>query len=565
MDLQPAFVAPPEIRRIDPRLQPLFDRTLRESGDPEFLEIAALSLARIAREKHGDIASSVDVLTQTMTSSQDLRIRQACALALIQSESISSAPQLLDFTAKADDSIRLVIEPSLARWKFKPAAEVWMGRLSNRLESSSGIRLACEGLITLESVEAAEVLQRELDDRSNPFPRRMASAAALARLGPQRALTSASALSTGPVSDRLLAVAASANQQAESTQLLSRLCIDESQAVASAAWLTLFDQNADALKPLLETGRKHSDAVVRMTSARVMNRFPTPEYCTWLNELLSDAHIEVRNVARQMLVLNAAADETLRLQIIDQAATKISGNPADWQGIEQALLVLGQVRSARHSLACLPLLTNGRAEVEVTAAWLMHLYPDPNAECRLAVLKQIEDREALLKTVDDDPDMVLNAGFQLAHLFQLCGLLRERSQLQLLSENYSKTCRGGEVKRAAAMWAIGLSHENEPLPEIVGQLESRVRDRTGPNPEREVVRRMSVMALGWMNSSSSEETLKDSWKMDPPVALIPQSARWVMLRLGLEELPEPKGDTVGVGGWKLLPAEPLPAELLLSP
>ncbi len=62
MEMRPLFIAPNDIYRIDPRLQPLFDRTLRESADPEFLEAAALSLARIAREEHGDISTSADVL-----------------------------------------------------------------------------------------------------------------------------------------------------------------------------------------------------------------------------------------------------------------------------------------------------------------------------------------------------------------------------------------------------------------------------------------------------------------------------------------------------------------------
>ncbi len=323
-----------------------------------------------------------------------------------------------------------------------------------------------------------------------------------------------------------------------------------------------FEVKSDELLSLADSGRRHSDAVVRMTAARLMNKYPSPQHTTWLNELLSDTHIEVRNVARQMLVLTNDQTPDLRTQIVAECAAKIAGPAADWQGIEQALVILGQIHATGHSPACVPLLNHGRPEVEVTSAWLMHLYPDRTVAA--AVLQQIADREAYVLKIREQPDLALNAGLQLAHLFQLSGLLRETSQLELISKNFEKTCPGGELKRAAAMWSIGLSHQDSPLPGLVGQLEGRVQDRSGPNPEREIVRRMSVLALGWMNSRSSESVLKDSLSVDPPGSLIPQSSRWVLMRLGYEELPEPSANVFGVGGWKLLPAEPLPTDLLLQ-
>ncbi len=161
-------------------------------------------------------------------------------LALIQADHKASAPQLLDFTSTADDSIRLLIEPSLARWKFASAETAWQDRLNNPLESSVGIRLACEGLAALDSASSIEAVLQELHNEASLYSRRMSAPRALCHLSPEQSSAEARLLVSGSVKERLLAVAASANTRPESIQRLQQLCQDESQAVAAAAWQTLF-------------------------------------------------------------------------------------------------------------------------------------------------------------------------------------------------------------------------------------------------------------------------------------------------------------------------------------
>ena len=95
---------------------------------------------------------------------------------------------------------------------------------------------------------------------------------------------------------------------------------------------------------------------------------------------LSDRHLEVRNVAREMLFLVAEEQAPLRDGIIAMASDTLVADRDDWQAIEQCLLLLGQLRASQFSDRCIPLLDHPRNEVLVTSAWLLHLFPDPAVE-----------------------------------------------------------------------------------------------------------------------------------------------------------------------------------------
>ena len=554
MYLEPALLPPQMLTSQDDRLVPHFERVLREATDTEIQEVAALSLARVARERLGDISSAEETLKSILQETQNDHVRNACAFALAEGNVTDSAAELLQIAASGSDAERIVIEAALARWKTIPAGDLWRARLAAPFETVLSVRMACEGLVALDDQQSVTALTTALHDTSLEFSKRMAAARAICSLNPDAAFGAATKLIEGRVPDRLLAVTVLDHPKRESHLETERLCDDEADAVAAAAWLQLFRQCRENLTGHLPSGRVHRDAAIRMTAARVMQLFPTAERTSWLHEMLSDRHIEVRNTARQMLVMTAGELPNLRDGMVDRAAAALRAESADWQGLEQSLVLLGQLQATQFSAECVPLLDYPRSEVMVSAAWLIHLYPDPLIKD--PVLEQVVKLEAQLReaTVSyEDP------GQKLGLLLQYCGVLRYAEVQPILERQYSKVAPGGGDMRAAAMWTVGLLNERNPDPAVIAKLEGRINDRNPMQPEYDQVRRMSVFALGMMRAMDSVPMLQNAFKIDPPVSLIPGMVRWVYPFLG-EPVPDdyPPTTVRAVDGWRLLPAESRP-------
>jgi hypothetical protein len=314
------------------------------------------------------------------------------------------------------------------------------------------------------------------------------------------------------------------------------------------AWSQTFQWKPDVLTQHLTTGVKHNDAVVRITAAKVIRLLPDAERIRQLHELLSDVHIEVRNVARQMLVAVATEHAELKDQIISQAGEMLKPDSTNWQGIEQSLVLLGQLHATQFSQPCMDLLEHPRDEVEVSAAWLIQLSPD------MAIYDQVRTSiEKTEKSFNDGPLTTEGEGLRVAMLLQYAGLVRMKELQPLMEKQFAKSIPGNVEKRASALWALGLLFEKNPVPELVAKFESRVQDRSAIPPEMFEVRRMSVMALGLMRSKSSSKVVREAYEIDSEDTYIPGTARWVLPLLG-EPLPEDFTPfRMMIGGWRLNP------------
>ncbi len=550
MFLEPHLITPGSVWKLDPRYVPLFDRTLREIDNDELLETAAISLARIAEEKLQDISGSSDILLKHLESHSSLRVRFACARALVNGDLEESAAVLLKMDESASDAQRLWLDPALARWKFASAADVWTRRLVAENETTVAVSLACDGLAALGDPQALDLLLAVIHGKLLPYEKRRAAAKAICVLAPDIALAEAKLLTGGSVLERLLGVELLSSANPDAHAGLFSLCTDASDGVASAAWMALFRLNPETLITALPAGRSHRDAVIRMTAARTMRLFPDTERAGWLLALLSDKHLEVRNVAREMSFLMAEELASLRDPIIAMAGDTLTANSENWQGIEQSLLLLGQLRAVHFSDRCIPLLEHPRNEVLVTAAWLLHLFPDPAVE--EAVRKHLMRNEEMLKNSATAPAGA-DIGEQSSYLIQYAGLMRLKDMQAFLTPNFSKAEPGGQIKRAAAMWTLGLLHENDPDPELTTSYIGRVADRIAAPPEWPQVRRMSAVALGLIRAKTAVPGLLEAYKVDPVETVIPDSARWALGMIG-EAPPEPvKPLSLQVGGWKLSP------------
>ncbi|MEY3457846.1 MAG: hypothetical protein RL215_1003 [Planctomycetota bacterium] len=552
MDYEPFITDVRRVFTLSDRYVPLSIRMLQEATDEEILEVAALQLYRIAREKMADTSSAGEALLGVYGKSSSRRVRSACMLALAAGGISSAAAEIAAYSATAPDSERLILEPVLASWNFEPAREMWRERLSSSNVSSTAINLACEGLTALNDGESVAVFLQLATDSTRDYLTRHSAARAASRLQPDQCIAAAELLMQRGQPERLIAIALLDSNLQESLSRTITLCSDAADAVASAAWQQAFRHQPELLQPLIEQGMVHRDANVRMTAARVMRQYPNPDRVVRLHQLRSDLHIQVRNTARQMLERVAVEQPPLRDQIIGLAVDSLNPDSRDWQGIEQSLVLLGQLRESTFSPQCLALLNYPRNEVMVSAAWLIHLFPD------LAVREQV--LQATLeaeKWIYDPKEEPRTHGLKQALLFQYLGILRVAEIESVLEKQFNKQVPGGEERRGASMWALGLLHEKKPDQSLINRFHERIQDRSSPRPEGAPVRRNSLLALGMMraNNPGTHAVVKESMVMDSATERVRGTTRWVHPLVGLE-LPPPIPDyQYAIGGWRLNPIE----------
>ena len=178
------------------------------------------------------------------------------------------------------------------------------------------------------------------------------------------------------LTDRLLATKLlTSAQTAAQIELLRKLCFDEIDPIAAAAWNTLARQHPETLFPILNSGYLHRDANVRFTAVDMMFRFPNEKRCEWLHDAMSDIHIGVRNSARRNLTELCNTHSDLRDNILQRAGDSLNDPNSNWQQLEQALVLLASNRCSDFHLRAIGLLSHDQPEVFVTAAWLLHLMP----------------------------------------------------------------------------------------------------------------------------------------------------------------------------------------------
>jgi hypothetical protein len=287
-----------------------------------------------------------------------------------------------------------------------------------------------------------------------------------------------------------------------------------------------------------------------MTAARTMRVWPNSDRAKWLQELLSDIHIEVRNVARTMLVLVSAEHPELKEQIVAQAAAILKPESADWQGMEQSLLVLAQLQATQFSATAFALLGHARDEVVVTAAWLIQLFPDDAIRGQVQTeIEQCEEKLSRGETLKNDISL------REMMLLQYAGLVRLKELQPIMEQQFSKSAQGFPEKRASGLWALAVIHEKTANEQLAKKYEERIQDRNSIPPEALPVRRSSVMALGLLRGRNSVPVLMEAYKIDPLESAIPDTVRWVFPLLGQPMLPEIPPSKNGVSGWRITPVD----------
>ncbi|MEZ6059036.1 MAG: hypothetical protein R3C19_01605 [Planctomycetaceae bacterium] len=553
MFLEPDLSLPEPLYYLGEEFPKTFGRLLAGEYEAGLQAEAVYSLRRIAVNKYADTSAYVSDIQRLMNTSPDRDLKRACALALCAMEISAADTDLLAFCTPEWQDISESVETALARWKSPVAVPIWKQRVENIGDFTTlSVRLACQGLASLQVTDSVPVLKNVLQNSQNPFPVRRAAAAAIARLAHDDAITLATEYQSGGIPERLMAVALLGDAESDAAlTLLHTMCGDETLAVASQAWETLETLSPERLLDRLDEGWRHPEANVRFVTVRMFRKFPSEPHCEGLQRMLADIHIGVRNAARRSLVELTDSNPELRDGILLRAGRALTDSDSNWQRLEQSLLILGQLKHPPFQKDCVPLLLHEKAEVMVTAAWVLHLMPRHELSEEIAEIT-LAQRE-LMKGQTWSEALTRGIHEQMTHLFQHSGLTRQRKVYGLTKDQYNKGSGLAHVARAAGLWALGFFEEGNPDPDLIQAYLERIFDDDPLNPEDDRVRAISVMAIGRMNGRGYVDDLQRAHDRFHTFSIVGQAVRFTMPIIGGPEMPVPEHPNHQHGFWILAP------------
>jgi HEAT repeat protein len=308
--------------------------------------------------------------------------------------------------------------------------------------------------------------------------------------------------SAGPV-DRLVAAKLLRHHASEEARtLLVRLAQDDQSSVAVIALDRLLELDPDRILPFSEASLAKGDVNVRRSVAQALSARPSATTVRQLGGLLADPNPGLRILVRRSLVTLAESAE-LRPLIIEQGVRMLGDDR--WQPLEQSMKLLVALEHKDQTDRFVELLEFPRPEVHVTAAWALRKSAvDETLEPILEFAKkQNADRKDIL--AQDLSEQGLDV--QLAQILQFFGQKKYVAAEEFLRSFVPKDFDLFEA-RGAAIWALGYLHEGKPDPELVKQLEERIKDTAGMEPELAIVRRFAAISLGRMQARDALPTLE---------------------------------------------------------
>jgi HEAT repeat protein len=432
-----------------------------------------------------------------------VRLASARTLAILDAR--QSARALFERSQKDGLEMAQIVEPALARWDFGPVREIWRNRLEHVKTDRKRCLLAIRGLAEVKDDQAADALLKIAVDATRSPELRLAAADALGRIRSDGLEDAARELadreSRMRTIDRLVAAKCLAGHSSErARRLLVELAQDDEPSVAAIALNRLLEVELDLILPVAESALAKGDVNVRFAVAKALVARPSATTLAMLGDLMGDLNPKLRTFASKSL-FDLAESPGLRPQVIQQGVRMVQDER--WQALEQSLWLLAKLDQEEQSDRFIELLRHDRPEVYVTAAWgLRKLAIDETLAPLLKFAKQ-RDKEIKEATGLFDAEYFV----QLVSIFEFFGQKKYAPADSFLRTFVPKESSHPET-RSAAIWALGYIHEGKPDAGLVKALEGRIRDTMGMMAEHDLVRRMSVVAIGRMKASEALPTLK---------------------------------------------------------
>jgi len=555
--LDPLVKIPVETAAFSPQLLPLWEQAIdRPDVEPRRLAIDTLTLA--AKRGMTGLDAMVPRLEKLLATDAEPQVRRAAAGALV---ALDASPAAAALAAAADRDgllVSLQVEPALARWDHAPQRDVWLSRLEAeaRQPGSDPARrgltlLAIDGLGAVREPRAAGPLETLVTDRDGGADIRLAAARALGAIRREGLVDIATVLAAGaegkgPSSlGRLLAVELVGEDAGDTAEeLLARLAVDPEPAVATAALTRL-----DGIEPerALEIARRCldvADAGQRHLAARLVARPGDADCIARLGPLLGDRNPTLRRFVTGTLG-GLATEPSLRGPVIDQGLAALAGD--QWRALEQGALLLGHLDHEPAADRLRTLLDHDRNEVAVSAAWaLRKLQVDATLPPLLTYATALRGRLQERLT----PEQGARYARQAQQLHQLFGIMRFKDAEPLLREYVPKDQTDARA-RSAAVWALGLLHEDEPECDLGALFAERLADVDSLPPESNVVRWMAAVGLGRFKAAGQLETLQLFARRDTMYLETGIASSWAVSRITGEPMPPEPADVRTIGGWFL--------------
>lgn len=486
-----------------------------------------------------------------LDSSELTATRLSATNALIACDFRESATALAGTLKECPLSMRLLIEKAFADWGYKPIREVWLARLQVQDVHAELFRIATESLGTVGELDAVVPLREVVESETQSVTRRLLAAAAWSqiaisadqpdptRLEVSRKLVSRedSARSISKIIGlRLLA----GHDSEEAKALLVFHADDPWNVVRGEALRHLLTIAPQKVVELAEGGVKDSDANVRGVTIAGLATDASERSVRLLAECLSDPVPENRRAARDHLI-RFAKESSLREAVVGEISGVLGSD--GWRELEQALLVLTEVRHREVKGRVFELLNHSRAEVFVTAAWSLKYLAEASwgSEVFAALERQLEKVKA--------GGSGEQQSYASAHLVEAMGMLGYRDALPLLGKMFPKGAPFHLRLRCGAVWAAGHLVDVEREPALVSQIENRFLDYSAFPPEDPEVRAMAAVALGQMKSEKSLVILRDRAEAESVHSTVGIRAFWAVSELTGEPMPERKPVSRTLGGW----------------
>ncbi|MFK8112351.1 MAG: HEAT repeat domain-containing protein [Rubripirellula sp.] len=472
--------------------------------DPEFRRMLVDSLTIAHRRGMKDTHKiQARLLTLLRDPDPNLDVTRAVTGAMVAMDAKEYADRLARMTREHGPIISEIVEPALARWRSPALKDVWVQRVLNAGEGETMMILAINGLSALPDEpdidRAASAMKAIVRSNSQPVAVRLAAAKAVGNIGTYQMMQfvdEVASMETSPseLSSIMAIDLIGDHDDEDATDRLTGMLNQDSPVIQSRALEKLFRIDPKLVEVHADRFLASPDANVRTWSARGMIEEASWERVGQLGAMLNDVNPSLRREVAAAL-LRIAETQSLRERMISVVTSIL--NEDQWQGCEQATVILANLDYEPAGPRFVELLSHPRAEVRVAAACglkqmqIGKLLPD-----MLEFSQSVYQRYSTGELDDSTPGWSLTN----AHLFEAFGDQEYQPAANLLKKYLKKNFTLGEYARPAAAWALGLLTPNQPKNEVAPMLLERLKDIEGLVLETEMMREMCAISLGRMKA-----------------------------------------------------------------
>ena len=546
VDHEPEDVPQSAKWQFDSSLVDLWRRALRRP-ESDFQRMACEALIQAHAYGYESAMAAIPELQAVVIDEKvHSSARYAAARALILFEHRESARILFEASQKHGKDLRQLVEPVLASWNYQEIRPVWRDRIGSTQTPRRDLALAIQGLGIERDASAVEGLLKLVMPGDVAVDVRLAAARSVGQIlheGNESMAEQLRSRQRASTIDRLCAVSLISQHRSDrAVQILLQMAADTEPTIAAAALRSLYSNDPQLVLPVADAAMQNNDANVRRVGIDSYLKLPSPDRIQRVSRQLNDPHPEHRMIVRDAFYSMAQKNE-FKPEIISASLVILSGD--DWRGQEQAALLLGALDQKQTSGRMVELIGSSRPEVKVASAWALR---------KLAVPETASPVHAYVDRVTTGASsavMTKHADRQVAHLFELLGILKDRRSIPLMGKYIPKSDTFGVDSRSSAIWSLGVIQEGEMNQTLADKLFERVMDVAGIPPEFDDVRRTSILTLARIGA---EQHIRDLKKLVPtgignfPVDL---TIRWAIWKTTGEKLPLPTPPTLVRTGWFL--------------